>query len=425
MEYIKETAETSSAKKKNEGGINLKDVVGLIIGNWHWILLSTIIFLVGARMYYATLTPTYKSQMVMLFKTNENKPKSRNDVMGDIVVTGGLSGSGVSNELYLLKTNQLMRGVVERLHLDVSYSLKGVFRDHPVYNTSCPIEVIFTSEFTKPVSCEIKIKSADKYQIISVNGQDVNPQTFTFGQKVTCNAGSMIVTAKPTTAHSTGSTVIVNRLGLFNAAARYQGQIASELVSEETQLIRLSSTDPIPERSDSILHALFDEYSKSIIEDKNRVAVNTERFIDQRVGIIGQELADVESDLADFKKRNNIFDVTSGSTQYMSQSSAAEKKAVEIETEISIAKAVRDYLNDVSKREDLIPAVGCLSDIAIQFIAHVAEAVFLAVFKLSLVTVTASAASVARRVHVALAMRLSGLVHLSLIARAVFKSDVF
>ena len=40
MEYIQENERTP---KKDEGGINLRDVVELIIANWYWFVLAVLV----------------------------------------------------------------------------------------------------------------------------------------------------------------------------------------------------------------------------------------------------------------------------------------------------------------------------------------------------------------------------------------------
>ena len=53
MEYIQENERTL---KKDEGGINLRDVVELIIANWYWFVLSVLVC-VGAAYFYVTDHP--------------------------------------------------------------------------------------------------------------------------------------------------------------------------------------------------------------------------------------------------------------------------------------------------------------------------------------------------------------------------------
>ena len=148
MELIQETKND----KKNEGGVTLRDIVELVFDNWYWIVLSVVICMSVAWFYLAMQTPLYKRSAVMLVKS-ENK--SGNDMSAVLELNGGISGSGVENEIYILQSHQLMREVVGRLHLDVTYQVKNWLHYDQLYAES-PIRVNFLDAYTAPVSMEIK-----------------------------------------------------------------------------------------------------------------------------------------------------------------------------------------------------------------------------------------------------------------------------
>lgn len=66
---------------------------------------------------------------------------------------------------------------------------------------------------------------------------------------------------------------------------------------------------------------MIDVYRETIIEDKNRIATSTAKFINERVEIISKELGDVENELTDFKQKNRIVSIDAAATQFMSESS--------------------------------------------------------------------------------------------------------
>ena len=136
MEYIQENERTP---KKDEGGINLRDVVELIIANWYWFVLSVLVCVGSAYFYVLTIQPVYQRQAVMLVK---DKEKSASDMSAMLEVSGGITGTSVDNEIYILRSHQLLREVVNRLHLDVGYAKDGILRDAPLYAES-PVEVHF------------------------------------------------------------------------------------------------------------------------------------------------------------------------------------------------------------------------------------------------------------------------------------------
>ena len=136
MELIQE----NKNEKKNEGGITLRDIVELIFDNWYWIVLSVAVCVSVAWIYLAMQIPLYKRSAVMLVKA-ENK--SNNDMSALMELNGGISGSGVENEIYILQSRQLMREVVERLNLDVTYQVKDFLHDKQLYAES-PLRVHFS-----------------------------------------------------------------------------------------------------------------------------------------------------------------------------------------------------------------------------------------------------------------------------------------
>lgn len=128
MELIQETKND----KKNEGGVTLRDIVELVFDNWYWIVLSVVICMSVAWFYLAMQTPLYKRSAVMLVKS-ENK--SGNDMSAVLELNGGISGSGVENEIYILQSHQLMREVYTR-YFDRYIIIGRYFIGDILYNKS-------------------------------------------------------------------------------------------------------------------------------------------------------------------------------------------------------------------------------------------------------------------------------------------------
>ena len=129
MEYIQENERTP---KKDEGGINLRDVVELIIANWYWFVLSVLVCVGSAYFYVLTIQPVYQRQAVMLVK---DKEKSASDMSAMLEVSGGITGTSVDNEIYILRSHQLLREVVNRLHLIDPYNQPVSFNITPLNTT--------------------------------------------------------------------------------------------------------------------------------------------------------------------------------------------------------------------------------------------------------------------------------------------------
>lgn len=352
MEYIQENARVV---KKDEGGLNLRDVVDMILANWYWLVLSVIVCVGAAYFYLMTIQPVYQRQAVMLVK---DKEKSGSDMSSVLDISGGITGTGVDNEIYILRSHQLLREVVNRLHLDVNYVDNGIFRDTPLYAES-PIEVSFADPYSVPVSFEITPLSTTEFQF--------SDRKVFFGDTIRTDGGKMVVRLRPENLMPYLSRPIaVSRMSPEIASNIYQSKVATSLAGERTTLVQITCYDTNISRADAILDALIKVYRETIIEDKNRIAANTAKFIDGRISIISRELSDVEKDLTEFKQRHQIVDMSANASKYLSESSKVKEESVQLETELSIAQSIKNYLADVTGKEQLIPNVTSVGDANMQ-----------------------------------------------------------
>ena len=365
MEYTQENKE----KTVGEGGFNitLRDVIELIIANWYWFAISVIVCVSAAYLYTRTLVPVYQRQAVMLVKTGGKTANS--DISAMLELQGGVTGSGVENEMYILRSHQLVREVVNRLHLDVSYEEDGFFRNTSLFAES-PVEVTFFDPYHSFVSMNVTPLDVKNYTIsnlvvggkkLSINGNHA------YGDTLQTEAGRMIVNLKPENLSTyIGKPVLVKRMSPEAATAIYKGGISTSLAGMGTTMVQITCVGNNISRADAILSALINVYNETIIEDKNRIAVNTAKFIDERIAVIGKELGDVEEELTDFKQRNRIIGTEGNGSQYLAESSRVKGETLQMETELSIAQSIKSYLMDVTRNNQLIPNVSGVGDASVQ-----------------------------------------------------------
>ena len=163
-----------------------------------------------------------------------------------------------------------------------------------------------------------------------------------------------------------GQPIEVRKMALDAVAASYQGALGIRQEEDESSILKLSLKDNSPVRAEDMLNMLITVYNEEAIKDKNQVAVNTADFINERLIIIGRELGDVESDLESFKRENRMVSVSSSASMYMSESQKYNADALELETQLRLARYIKDYLTDPNKEVDLIPSNTGISDMNIE-----------------------------------------------------------
>ena len=150
--------------------------------------------------------------------------------------------------------------------------------------------------------------------------------------------------------------ITVNKSRLKDATTRYRRAVSVSLGSKNGGALNITMNDTDVKRAEDVINTLITKYNEDAIADKNRLAVNTARFIDDRLVIISQELGDVDSQIETFKKENELTDIISEAGMSLTMKSGYMNEGVSLENQISLVNFIKDYLADTVKINDLIPA---------------------------------------------------------------------
>lgn len=349
------------APKQSDDFIRLQDLFYLCIDKWYWFAVSLVVTLGIALVYLLTTPPVYTRSASLLIK-EEGKGNSLSDVSG---VLGDIdffqTNTNVNNEIQSLQSPAVMYDVVKRLHLDINYTKDGSFYDQVLYGKDCPYEVSFIDlPDNENLSFTIYPASSNKGVQVGdfVRGEEESGQTMNvlFNDTTETPVGKLIV--KPVL-HDTVAykePVYVSRIGLQAATTAYASQLTVALSDEKSTVINLSFQDVCIQRAEDVLNTLIAVYNENWIKDKNQIAVSTSMFINDRLGVIEQDLGNVDEDISSFKSENLLPDVQAAASMYMTQSSETQTQILAINTQLSMARYIRNYLTNTTSKNQLLPA---------------------------------------------------------------------
>lgn len=337
------------------------------LNNWGWFLLSVIVCVLAGVVYWQSQPRIFQRQSVMLIEDADNgnsmRRMTRNSGMSSLMELNGISvGDNLQNEIFILSSKRLMLRVVDKLKLDVDYTTKEGLHPIALYGNERPFEVLFKNPYTGKKMQQIKVKRKDDQTVVLTEmldkkGKEQPNVTAKLGQFVQTPYGPVCVVRGKSFAKWDDEVIAVSRLSHNNAANRYMREMSVEEYDKETSLIVITCQDMHVKRADDILNTLYDTYKNDVVQNKNRVAYSTAKFIDDRIALIGSELSQVENDLATFKKQNQLIDFEESSKFILNETSDARKLALEAETELNVARYLSDYLNNHTNDHDLIPAL--------------------------------------------------------------------
>lgn len=348
---------------KDDQSINLLDLLLYLASKWKWFLLSVLLFGGIAYVKYASAPLVYFRSTTVIIKDPSNKTSTAGLDRYDNFI----NKVNVANEILQFRSKRLMREVVQRVHADVSYRLKEGLRSNELY-TQSPVTVTFPDALPgSRIAFTLTPVDKHKVQISGWAGQEEQKFDLRLGDTLTVGDVQLLVT--PTHYYDEswrGREVQVCKLPLESVTAYYLGGLGIRQEESESSILKLSLRDSSPVRAEDVLNMLVTVYNEEAIKDKNQVAVNTADFINERLIIIGQELGDVETDLESFKRENQVVDISSSASMYMSESQRYSNDALALETQLRLANYIKEYLTDPSKEVDLIPANTGISDMNIE-----------------------------------------------------------
>lgn len=354
------------AASQPDTSTNLLDILGYLASNWKWFLISVILFGAIAYLKYATTPNTYFASATVIIKDPSNKTTSAGFDRYDNYI----NRVNVANEILQFQSNALMSETVRRLNADISYTVNDGLRTRELY-TSSPLRVSFIGmPASGSATIDITPQSTDS-TLVRTKDADGDIQS-----EITVATGD-------TTAIAPGDTIVINRTDFFTSkwvgrridvrkrpvaavAASYLSHFGIRQEKDDGTILKLSLTDGSAQRAKDVLNTLIQVYNEEALADKNRVAVNTADFISERLAIIEKELGGVESDIESFKRDNEIIDISSTAGRYMGESQRYNNEAMALQTQLGIARYIRQYLSDPARGTDLIPTNIGLADVNLE-----------------------------------------------------------
>ena len=353
------TQNNISRPKQTDDFIRIQDLFYLCLNKWYWFVISLAVTVGVAVVYLLTTPPVYTRSASLLIK-EDSKGNSLGDaagLMGDFDLFQ--TNTNVNNEIQSLQSPAVMLDVVKRLHLDVNYHTDGGFYKKVLYGRDCPYTVDF-NDLQDNESVAFTINPSQNGQVLltdfSRNGEDVAGNiTATLNDTVDAPIGRLVVKVANDSAIQ-DAPVYVSRRGYQDATGDYASNLSVTLSDEKSTVINLSFKDVCIQRAEDVLNTVIAVYNENWIKDKNQIAVSTSAFISDRLGVIEQELGNVDENISSYKSEHLLPDVQAAASMYMEQSSETNAQILALNTQLSMARYIRNYLTNSTSKNQLLPA---------------------------------------------------------------------
>ncbi len=328
--------------------VNLIDIIYYLIGNWYWFVLCILICLGVTYFRYARITYRYSASVTAIIKNaGDDIRTARLDTYDKMVNT-----VSVTTEELQLRSMTIMSEVVKALDADVNYVDRIKFRDVELYTTLSPIRVVFDREHSDPGNFSVTAMPLDANNIRLHTSS--GSHTVALGDTIALGNGKVIFLPTANYGPETyGQQIYISKQPVTWAANHF---ISSLRISHNKQILQLTVEDYNAQRAADVINMLVVKYNEAAVREKNRVAVNTEHFINERLAIIEQELGSVEGGMAAFKTENQLMSVNEAASRYLGDSRGYSRELVDVETRMALSNYLKDYVVKSADTFQMIPA---------------------------------------------------------------------
>ncbi len=359
----------SYTAREEEKGMTAKAFLSLCFSKWQWFALSIIVFVTLGLLAVLRQQPVYTRSCAVLITDQEGGSGGGMGDIAGVFSSMGLmsSSSNVNNELIALTTPAVMFEVVKRLDLVTNYSRKKTFYRETLYGTNLPVHVSMPG-FPENRSAAFNIQlnpdgSGRLYDFVSYesDGKVEHEAEVKFGSGMTGELrtpiGSVSVAPNPDFKGTIDEPLEIKvwRSTLQDAVEQYMAALTGERREKDAEVLDLSIDDVSIQRANDILNTIVAVYNENWVADKNRIAVATSSFIDERLKLIERELGEVDDDISDYKTKHLLTDLQASAALAMSQAAKQSDEILAVTNQLAMATYVREYLNDRQNRFSVIP----------------------------------------------------------------------
>ena len=126
--------------------------------------------------------------------------------------------------------------------------------------------------------------------------------------------------------------------------------------SKQSTVIDLRIEGEVPKRGEDILNELLKVYNEAAILDKNKLAANTLKFVNERLAYVSQDLDSIERALQNFKAKNRITDISAQGQIFLQTVAANDQKISDINVQLAMLDQVEQYVKQKGDLGGIVPA---------------------------------------------------------------------
>jgi capsular exopolysaccharide synthesis family protein len=316
------------------------------------VILSASLFVFLAYLKIRYTTPIFKVQSSLLITSdaNANPSMSKDQRFQELFMAS--DALNLSNEVEVLRSRPVLQRVTRDLDLQTSYYGKGNVRSSLLYPlTPITLRMIQKQDPTAGFTCKVTLQEGDKFLF------NENKTPVRFGDTIE-SGGDRFLFFRNKDANqygNPGNVLEVTWLPVASMAEVLQASLKIAQPNDQSTILGLSYEGENSALGMNVINTLMAVYDTLVVEDKNRIAGNTLRFINDRLYELSDTIKGVQGVLTNFMVQNKVFDVENQSKNYLDKMGESARLKAEQEVKIRIVDFMLEYISNKKNTYELVP----------------------------------------------------------------------
>ena len=322
--------------------LDIKALVLHYLSYWPYFGLSVLVALSAAYLINRYSVPRYNVYATLLIKDTRGGSSGANDFLEGFQLLR--SARNMENEIGIMQSYSMAAATVKQLDFNVSYYKDGNVRTSEIYGyTPIKVEVDSMHQQLLGVLFEVNPINEQQYTIkvlqksswfdnilrgIGLASKTESPfkaGTYTFGEYLESNQYRFkIQLIEKTLRKDEALQFIINsQEGL---AWAYTGRVNVAPINKGASILNLSLQTTVPDKDAVYLNTFMETYMRAGLEEKNLIAKNTIRFINEQLDGVSDSLVSVEDRLQQFRTANRAIDLSAAGDVVFQRLNELEKQ---------------------------------------------------------------------------------------------------
>jgi capsular exopolysaccharide synthesis family protein len=340
--------------------LDIKALLMKIVSYWKWFLASLLIAFFATKYYNEYQERIYSLKTLITVK-DENNPIFSSST--NIAFNWGGTSDKVETIKTILKSRTHNEKVVQNMQYYVEYLQKGKYRMEDIYgkvpysvhidtsqyqliNTLIKLEFLSETQVRLSINFEKNLnrtllKHHDSSRLAFTASKDGYSQEFPIGL---INTDFLHIDLKLIKKPQLNKAYYLKIRDFNSTVGHYRGLVVST-AKKGTSLIELSFKGSNKARIVDFLNTTVKVLEKDQIAAKIKYAVKTKAYIDTLFSEMSHSLKNIESDLGDFKQKQNIYNLSAEGTAIFNDVLALDDQTLNLQDRLDYFLSLKNYIN--------------------------------------------------------------------------------